>query len=333
MKRHAPAEFDDVDSENIDPIMMFSSSNKKAKAFDFDTSKLTKAPMFTLASTNPVSKRVDLPQIAGHKRKGDDEYAGITVKRQEPSPAPAPAGRSPKQKHKGILSRRRFTTNPFTRVDPPCSTTSSLPFSIDAAIAGTVSSVKAKSKAKPSSKGWHFEIHEDTPDDEMTNLMEHSTCTLDISDDEGRNITKEDRENKENIAPIDYHTAGNSPVSRRDVMTEEVRSPLGDLDAKAFYGEGCDDSSVFVVPGDEPNNNNMQAHVDDNVDQLQGGLVSEDADSEGQADWNAASPDPNAKAGLDGAVALEHEASEIQIWESESAKAEDETNGLDELPQ
>jgi hypothetical protein len=38
-----------------------------------------------------------------------------------------------------------------------------------------------------------FDIYEDTVEDEMSNLMEHSTCTLDISDDEGRRAAKDDR--------------------------------------------------------------------------------------------------------------------------------------------
>lgn len=123
------------------------------------------------------------------------------------------------------------------------------PFSLAAALRGTVST--PKSKAKSSSKGWHFEIHEDTQDDEMANLMEHSTHTLDISDDEGRSSpTKGDRCNKENIAPADYHTTTNSPA-RRDLMTEDVRSPLADLATKEFYAEGCDASSVVIIPSEE----------------------------------------------------------------------------------
>ena len=309
--------------------MFFSGSNKKAKSFDFDNTKLSKAPLFALTPANTPAKRTNVPQIAGQKRKGEDETITTSSKRQEPSSAPAPAGRSPtKQKHKGLMSRRRFTASPFTRVDPPSSAPAAgLPFSIDAAIAGTLPGLKPKSKSKTSTKGWQFEIHEDSPDDEMANLMEHSTCTLDISDDEGRCSPKGDRDNKENIPPVNYEAGGNTPASRRDMMTDEVRSPLGDLDAQKYYAEGCDASSIIVVPAEEADKEDQVVVQDDSP--TRGPLEMND---DNQQVWKDLLAEATAKPQVDDdLVKTDVEGPEIQIWESESAKAEEEATALDDL--
>ena len=98
-----------------------------------------------------------------------------------------------------------------------------------------------------------FDIHEDTPGEEAANLMEHSTCTLEISDDEGQ-ARKDDR-GKENIPPEEQVAgpilaAALAPASRMDTSSSE-RIPLGDLDLKEFYEAGCDASSCLVISADE----------------------------------------------------------------------------------
>ena len=278
--------------------------------------------------SNPVPKRAELPQVVGHKRKTEEDHGGISIKRQEPSSAPAPAGRSPKSKHRGLLSRRRFSANPFGRVDPPAfAPNAGLPFSIDAALAGTVSTQKTKTKSRPSSKGWHFEIHEDSPADEMANLMEHSTCTLEISDDEGRQSPKGDRDNKENIPPLDFQTMGNVPTSRRDLMTDEPRSPLGDLDAKEYYPEGCDASSIFVVPADDVDNE-KQADIAQPISAVTSTSINEGEKL--QQGCQVSLSNTSEKVHLADTVANDEETPEIQIWESESAKAEDEVDEVND---
>ena len=336
LKRHAPAEFDDVDSENIDPLI-FSSPSKKGRAFDFDTTKFNDVPLFAAPPPQPA-QYIERAQAAGQKRKAEDSVtptAGVK-RRTEPSSAPAPAGRSPKHKRIGILSRRRMTTNSFTRVNPPSSTvesTNGLPFSIDAALAGTVPKYKSKSKSTHG-KGWHFEIHEDTPDEEATNMMEHSTNTLEISDDESSS-SKGDKDNKENIPPIDgpatVASATQVATTRRDLMTDETRAPLGDLDAKEFYAEGCDASSCIIIAAEDPS--------EQNTDKLSTTINSQEsyapprpratAVTEAQSGWEDViarfSAKTTATANADSGIEKEvsKEATEIQIWESESAKGED----------
>jgi len=246
LKRHAPEEFDDIDTENIDPLT-FSSPSKKSRTFDFDLTKSEKTPLFALAPAQP-SQYIERAQAISNTTN-----ILLKHKRVTPSSAPAPAGRSPtKSKKNGILSRRRMNASPFTRINPPPfsagQSKTGLPFSIDAALAGTVPAYKSKSTHSSPRKGWQFDIHEDTPDDEMANLMEHSTCTLDISDDESSSL-KGDKDNKENVPPVDAngYSASRITATRRDMMTDGPRSPLGDLDAKEFYAEGCDSSSFITI--------------------------------------------------------------------------------------
>lgn len=193
----------------------------------------------------------------------------------------APAGRSPTRGNKriGILHRRR--TGTFTRIDPPTFSLSSTPFSLEAAIKGTVpsyasrtpSATKAGSTASSSlslsnsddfygsssKSSWEFDIHEDTPEQEMTNLLQHSTCRLDISSDEecGRKLGREKAEDrgKENVPPADDVSQTSArratTMSEGGMEYEKPRTALGDLNAEDFYADGCDPTSVFIVPEDE----------------------------------------------------------------------------------
>lgn len=110
----------------------------------------------------------------------------------------------------------------------------------------------------------------------MTNLMEHSTCTLDISSDEETEARRRDERGKENVPPLDdvSQTQARLPASssmsydciadakartrslrRRKEIEEGAieidRSPLGDLEAEEFYAEGCTSSDVILVADEE----------------------------------------------------------------------------------
>ena len=334
LKRHAPADFNDDDSENIDPLI-FSTSTKKGRTFDFDSMKSNETPLFAPVPA-PPAQYVERAQAAGQKRKAEDSEDAATPaasikRRAEPYSAPAPAGRSPKHKRIGILSRRRMTT----RVNPPSSSpvesTDALPFSIDAALSGTVPKPTLNSKA-PYGKGWHFDIHEDSKDDEMANLMEHSTQTLDISDDES-NSSKGDKDNKENIPPMDGPAAiiPSSQVSttRRDVMTDDAREPLGNLEAEDFYADGCDASSFAAEDSSEQIVDKKSSAIDTQESSLPP-LPRADVVvgvRNGWEDVMARFAAKNTTAGAGAEIGTENEnskeAAEIQIWESESAKGDD----------
>ena len=135
-------------------------------------------------------------------------------------------------------------------------------------------------------KSWFFTIHEDTPEEEATNLMEHSACVLDISDDEEISAKKtvEDVKGKENVPPPDWVAAQPrmssgapvvvdapikpAPTARQAALAATLkhpadvhvamddamaldpppRSPLSDLAPEDFYAEGLDKDAVAVAP-------------------------------------------------------------------------------------
>ncbi|KAL2265919.1 hypothetical protein VTJ83DRAFT_5271 [Remersonia thermophila] len=295
-KRKA-SEVDDVDNaENIAPVLF----PKRSKGADFwgDLNGLVKpSSSFTLKTTSsPGHKDVIGPasKLSASARprpilEPKSPAARLKAKAAAVSPSPRspPAGRSPPRaaKRMGILSRRRIS-----RPDPPSFSSASMPFSLDAALRGTIPSYSGslrttKTKSQPSAasssapvdfffsapdtkSAWCFDIHEDTPEQEMTNLLQHSTCTLDISsDEESESRAKRDRaegRDKENIPPPEdvsqTSLARGGPSSSRgtdavdideDVLLLKGRGPLAEMNVRDFYAEGCDGSSVFIIPGDE----------------------------------------------------------------------------------
>ena len=157
-------------------------------------------------------------------------------------------------------------------MDPPTfgpgtNVSNGLPFSIDAALSGTVPSIPRPVATSPPTleeavpHSWLFDIHEDTPEEELGNLVEFSTSTLDISDNESKTREQDHRE-KENIPPTGLPSDGSpatnngapgattSSISRKDLMTDDPRTPLADLDTRDYYAEGFDDNS-FIIVSDE----------------------------------------------------------------------------------
>ena len=331
VKRRYTPSFDDVDTENIDPTLL-ASPTKKAKNDAGYPVKPARVSHFVLKQGNSAPAIVTRPIITPRRL----ENARSTRKIIGSNSAPAAAGRSPKSKRVGILSRRRVSSSPFTRVDPPSyGSTNGLPFSIDAALAATVPQAKPEpvtstlDESVP--KGWLFDIHEDTPDEELGNLMQHSTQTLDISDDEERKAAKDDR-GKENIPPADNMslylapiTTTNLPVHRSDMMTDEARTPLGDLEASAFYAAGCDASSFIIIPAEK--NPDMPSEELCAAPEVQHPAPVEASMMEPTEQPKESWQDLFAQCGTfkQAKTAAEEEAvpAEIEIWESESAKGDE----------
>ena len=96
-------------------------------------------------------------------------------------------------------------------------------------------------------KSWIFDIHQDTEQEKDLNLMNHNACTLDISsDDESRAAVKNDR-GKENIPPTDgFVYSATVPSWRADMMTDEPRTPLLALNEKEYYAQDIDASNILV---------------------------------------------------------------------------------------
>ncbi|KAI9647393.1 hypothetical protein NHQ30_003778 [Ciborinia camelliae] len=327
-KRKATAFESDDDSENIDPLSFGSPKRSKAidgakDAFSKPTNYfLTKAPPSPTdaALSSPLKPTKFVTQRKILQPHSHSQTPKLTTPLPNSTPLTAPAGRSPTRKRVGILNNRRRTSTPITRVDPPKFSTpkpSGLSFSIDAALSGTIPSygarqrqrqalsskpITAPSKPQVSRKeipaslhasenkmSWFFEIHEDTEEELATNLMEHSTCTLDISSDEESLSRMRDERGKENVPPLDdisqtrtsltafaSSSSASTSVSRRDDMEiremkmrvkmqqrkrremeegaiDVDRSPLGEMKKEDFYAEGCDEKSVFIIlPDPEP---------------------------------------------------------------------------------
>ena len=126
---------------------------------------------------------------------------------------------------------------------------------------------------------WFFEIYEDTPEQEASNMMQHSASVLDISSEDDaatKALNDELEKGKENIPPPEFTLAQSQtasltpiddgeeteiepeisePVKRcprlrkkvaQDAMDED-RTPLGDLPPSNFYGKGCDVGSYVTV--------------------------------------------------------------------------------------
>lgn len=252
-----PSSFDDYDSENIDPAV-FLSPSKKSK------SDVSDKP-FTFS---PPSKSMPPPAIPS--RFNTPAKSSMSPR----APMTAPAGRSPKRKSSGILKGRRVSA-PFCRIDPPFASrnTSSLPFSLDAAISGTFTNSTAKDPGatvqESVPKSWFFDIYEETVEEQSTTLMEHSTLTLDLSSDEEGSKKAEDDRGKENTPPEGYDAptasrpaaeptaAAPKHVKKADIIRRKIlspddmddgeRSPLSDLETDPFIPEGLDRESHIII--------------------------------------------------------------------------------------
>ena len=270
-----------------------------------------------------------------------------------PLSAPPAAGRSPtKPKKLGLVeSRRRFVPPAFGGKSPA--------LSITAALHGTLANKKPRKirtleNSKP--KSWFFVIYEESEQVQGDRMNEwtisQSATSLDISDDEGKSKEHSDR-GKENIDPLEP----SAPVTRsmaaakvatqelkKDIVVDDARSPLGDLDPVHYYAEGLDATSVVLVQED--------AVEEEKVAQAQPAVEQSPAVAEA-ADFTHPAPIPDMAIDLDtadiGAVILEAQpdwdaetiiedkihdevdgayAEDIDIWESASAQDENEKQDL-----
>ncbi|KAI4624060.1 hypothetical protein J4E80_003874 [Alternaria sp. BMP 0032] len=215
-RQRAPEIFEDADSENVDPSI-FNSPTKKSKTGSHSDAGYIKPAIFTSPIKPSASSLNATPSVPSVRK------ALSSPNTAKSTPISTSRG-SPKNKRLHAVSKRRASSSPFRRVDPPSFTQSSpsLPFSIDAALSGSISTYTPKAPtvaATPVSapapqtpivddsmpKSWFFEIHEDTLEQEAANLMEHSASVLDISsDDDAKTKASNEDRGKENIPPPDF---------------------------------------------------------------------------------------------------------------------------------
>lgn len=237
---------DDPDTENIAPTTPFS-TQKRSKAADGSALKPSR---FVLTDATPLEKKAPssapAPRVPGLLSPvGQNRKFSVT----SPQKGSISSSRgSPKHKRVGLLSKRsRASGSPFRRIDPPSfgktpGQSGALPFSIDAALSGTISSYTPKNSTSKSTsttrnassssvkersmpEGWFFAIHEDSPEEETANIMAHNTGVLDISSDDDC-ITKRRKEErdceKENIPPPDHRVASTSTPAHNNARTESL---------------------------------------------------------------------------------------------------------------
>lgn len=183
---------------------------------------------------------------------------------------------------------------------------------------------------------WEFDIHEDTPEQEMTNLLQHSTCRLDISSDEEceRNLGREKAEDrgKENVPPADdvSQTSARTAttISEGAMEYEKPRTALGDLNVEDFYAEGCDGTSVFIVPEDEDDGTVVDGEQPEKPQDEARAALHDGATSELSLEIKAgaeATPEPEEPeehVKLATLQPVEGTGESFDLWESSSAKEE-----------
>lgn len=180
--------------------------------------------------------------------------------------------------------------------------------------------------------------------------ISQSAISLDISDDESKFKEKSDR-GKENIdpnevsAPLTRSMAAAKAASedlKQDIMTDD-RSPLGDLNPAHYYAEGLDATSVVLVqeePAEEKHDPEPETAVEQPIPSEHDFTFSApQSDDLATADIGAVilSAQPKWEAEQTVATDAKPEAldiphsEDIEIWESESAKDENENEGQKQL--
>ncbi|RMZ87654.1 hypothetical protein DV736_g5115, partial [Chaetothyriales sp. CBS 134916] len=340
LKRRAPSP-DISDCENVDPNLLDTIDKRKKAAFDSDVScsKPSRYSLDIVSKPRP-SQPTATPRL-------DTLMKTSTT----PVSAPPAAGRSPTKPNRyGVLPPKRKLVPPSFGIKGPT-------ISISAALNGTVAGKKrskAQTLADSKPKSWFFDIFEEpeqVQNDRMNEwTLSESASFLDVSDDErkGREQTDHGKENKENIdpnqvsAPVTRSMAAAKAAAddlKKDLMTDD-RSPLSDLDPVDYYAPGLDATSVVLVQDEvaeakETELSNQILNSDAKTspeltfvatsemgpatDDI---LVTEDIGATiaafAPATWNATVDghhihDPPLESGTD-----------IEIWESESAKDENE---------
>ncbi|GLA38021.1 hypothetical protein AnigIFM63309_005017 [Aspergillus niger] len=303
----------DVDSENIDPTT-FKQSTKRKRGADDDDLEPAKEPCKPFKTSRMVLTTVKSTTVTPRKPTTPTKP---TVSTPKSAPNLRPAGRSPPPKSCKPFSRR--STIAKSRPESVNRKSVHRPFSLATALSG------AKAKSQPTPKApasWSFDIHVDTEQEEMTNLMQHSTCVLDISDQEGKVETS--GRGKENVPPAELgidlprsrQQESPAAAARKSVMLEESREPLGDLNAADYYGDDCHAFSYAVVYDDETEENAKKApsvpRSNPNITRSKLSNVSSVSSL-----LEATTPvKPTAEAEVEPSEAA------IEIWESESAAEE-----------
>ncbi|KAL4894798.1 hypothetical protein BDV59DRAFT_164306 [Aspergillus ambiguus] len=239
-----------TDAENIDPSTRLT---KRKRAYDEDGENDPKAMAVAQGPSKPVkASRMALTTVDANTttkapvplKASSLTSPSKTSKSPSKPTTRTPLGRSPQPSRRSIA---KPSSGPASRRSVK------RPFSITTALSGGKPQAKAKAQAQPAS--WAFDIHVDSEQEEMTNLMQHSTGVLDLSDDERPSHASP--RGKENIPPAELDIvlapaapSASSPATTRKSPAKDddvPRSPLGELSAVDYYPDGCHAFSYAVV--------------------------------------------------------------------------------------
>ncbi|RMD40927.1 hypothetical protein DV735_g4201, partial [Chaetothyriales sp. CBS 134920] len=315
LKRRAPSP-DVSDSENVDPNLLDTIGKRKRAAFDSDVScsKQSRYSLDLVSKPHP-SQATATPRL--------DTWMKTST---TPLSAPPAAGRSPPPK-----SRRDRVLPPKRKLVPPSLGIKGPSLSISAALNGTLAGKKrgkARTLEDSKPKSWFFDIYEE-PEHVQNDRMEEWTLStsasfLDVSDDESKEKEQTDR-GKENIDP-------NQLKKDQDLLADD-RNPLTDLNPVDYYAPGLDATSVVLVQDDVAQAKDAAEEAKDqtvSLDTKPSVPGSDDMLLAATEDIGAiiAAAAPTWDSPVDqvqSASLLPVESSaDIEIWESQSAKDEDE---------
>ncbi|EXJ60806.1 hypothetical protein A1O7_04959 [Cladophialophora yegresii CBS 114405] len=267
LKRRAPSP--DVeggsDGENIDPNILDSLSKRKRSAFEDDVSA-SKSHHYSL-NVMPGAFQSSKPRL-GTTAVSTPRLNTYVKPSTAPASAPA-AGRSPtRMRNSGHLQpRKRFNPPAFASTQSPSlSLSAALTGTKKARPSSRRARNATIETSRP--KSWFFDIYEESEETQDYRMnewtMTQSTTGLDISDDESKSLHKNSSsadKGKENIDPNELPTApvtrsrtAAAAVTEKEVKMHEedqARTPLGDLNPAKFYPEGLDATSVVLVQDDE----------------------------------------------------------------------------------
>ncbi|KIV87151.1 hypothetical protein, variant [Exophiala sideris] len=269
LKRRAVSPEVGSDSENVDPNILDSLNKRKRSAFDDDVSA-SKSHRYSLNVTSASLKpRLDRPVISTPRLDTFVKPSSITP---ASAPAAA-AGRSLTRRRSSLLKpHKRFnppssflsTQSPSLSISAALSGTKKSRKLHQSRKSQSQSRSRTIQDSKPQS--WFFDIYEETEETQEYRMnewtMTQSATGLEISDDESKAASKSNKldRGKENVdpneqsAPVTRSMAAAAARNEKDisVMTDdEPRTPLGDLNPVAFYAEGLDATSVVLVQDDD----------------------------------------------------------------------------------
>lgn len=331
----------------------------------FDDDVSISKPRYSLNTISSVPKRCLDTQTLSTPRLDTFVKPSVT-----PASAPAAAGRSPTRKRQGLLqSRKLFVPPSFGVKSPGLSMSAALSGTLANRKTKKPRKVATIEDSKPNS--WFFDIYEESEETQDYRMnewtMTQSAYGLDISDDESKSTERLDR-GKENVDPNEIsapvtrsmaaaaasNTKPTFKISRKgkdDMSDDEPRTPLGDLNPSEFYAEGLDATSVVLVHDDAsgseavPQEDVVQESESTSTQQFTFSATSTltakaiealDAPSIGQIlnastlQWDGL-VDDSASTVVDLEINTESASQDVEIWESESARDENEKVQFDVL--